>query len=1039
MKHYSSFPLRNVLAMQFIIIALAPILLAALFLFLLMIPQIKERDVSIAQIPFQIENKLNEQAELLLDLSVKLKDKLSTPPFTQSMPNSVMGNENIFNTIYLLNKNEQITLIFQQHNNLIKSKNSKAISIPASHIFSLDKNTTQAYWTDTFLSPVTNDHSCAYVIPFGDQLLIGEISSAQLSEILKKQDFPSLTILLDKKNRIVASNIETTSNETLASLLKNSFSAVPIHVEKPGLYKLEDFNIYGTQTIIRNIPWSLYIALPSHSFIENVRTYASFFFFCIATSFILALLSSFYFSRPLIRRILAYTKNIREIAGGSYPTIPVNDRVLEIAHFAQNLQEMSITIQEKENGSHKVMSHYLDTIKMIESVIVVLDPNLVITHVNEPSRNLFGLEPKNCIGRSFFEFVQPENINQMKERHARWIEQKLQSIVVEDKFIDSNKKLHTVLWNVTLNWDEDGHFTGYTGTGHEFSAWETMQEKLQLAALVYQKSAEAMVVINENNLIISVNPAFEEITGYTSNEVLFQNPSILGSALHNKLFYESIWNTLDTSNSWQGEVWNMRKNGELYAIRLTINTIRTSGKKIYRRIALFSDITEQKLTEKIIWQQNYFDSLTGLPNRNFLNRELSQIKRINIPTALMFLDLDRFKHINETHGYITGDLLLQETAHRLQNCTRKTDTIIRLGSDKFVILLRELPTLDEVKHIGKAILSELSEFFFINNAVIHLSANIGVAFYPDDATDVDDLLKNAEQAMRTAKREGKNALLYFTHSMQETAQARIQLINDLRQALTNQQFEIMYQPIVEIESGLIRKAEALIRWQHPVKGMINPAEFISIVEDTGMIASFGNWIFQEVASQARIWRNQFHPDFQISINISPSQFRSEGIDFINWISHLQELQLPGNGLVIEITEGLLLEQGDHFKQQLAAFKNAGMEIALDDFGVGYSSPSHLQNFNFDYIKIAPSFIKNLSQSDDSQALCEAIIVMAHKLKLSVIAEGIETIRQREILVETACDFGQGYLYSTPLPATELEQILENNYSLFSLSAQANIA
>ncbi|WAW10696.1 EAL domain-containing protein [Oxalobacter vibrioformis] len=1034
MKRHSSFSLRNVLAMQFIIIAIAPLVMAALFLFFQGTPQENQKIIAAGRIPFQIENTLDEQATLLRDLSISLKNQRNAQFPDARKATRLIEKNGAFDVIYLLSKNGKITPVFQRKTYLDKDKFSKTTSGSIVRTLIPDTNTSEPSWSDAFTSPVTGVPSSAYVIPLADHLLVGEIRSTRLSEILKKQHPSLIWVVLDKNNHAVAAS-DSIFEKVLTSSPPLTLSRLQ---EKTGLFK---FNNDRPEALlpIRKTSWSVFSALPLPTLAENIHQYTPLFLLCIATGIIFSLLFSFFFSRSLSSRILAYIKNTREIARGSYPLIRTDAPIREMAHLSQNLRKMSLTIQEKESGYNHAMSHYRDIIKAIENITVVLSPDLVITYVNEASDDIFGLEPEKCIGRSFLEFVKPGNIETIKERHGRWVEQGLESVTVEDKFIDNNGKPHTVLWNVTLNRDENDVFTGFTVIGHEFSAWKTMQEELQLAALVYQKSGEGMIVFNEENLIISVNPAFEAITGYTSKEVLFSNLSMLGSALHDRLFYENIWNAMDAADHWQGDVWNMRKNGELYTIRLTINTIRTPDNKIYRRVALFSDITEQKLAEKITWQQNYFDSLTGLPNRNFLKQELSRAKKINMPVALMFLGLDGFKHINETLGHMTGDMLLQETAQRLQHCIRETDAAIRLGGDEFAILLRNITNPEEVETIGKTILSGLSEAFFLNNAVIHISASIGITFYPDDATDTDDLLKNADQAMHAAKREGKNTLLYFTRSMQEMAQVRMQLINDLRQALAGHQFEIMYQPIVEIESGLIRKAEALIRWQHPVRGTINPVEFISIAEDTGMITSFGNWIFHEAATQARIWRERFHPDFQISINISPVQFKNEGIDFINWMSHLQELQLPGNGLVVEITEGLLMEKSDHISQQLATFKNAGMEIALDDFGVGYSSLSYLQNFNFDYLKIDQSFIRNLSQSSDNQALCEAIIVMAHKLHLKVIAEGIETIRQREILVEATCDFGQGYLYSTPLPPAEFELILENNYALFNSGFLADIA
>lgn len=1032
MKRHRSFSLRNVLAMQSIIIAIAPLAVAALFLFFQEAPQENRKTIAIGQIPFEIENTLDGQTTLLRDLSISLKNQPYMPPSDIRKKTRLIEKDGAFDVIYLLGKNGQITPVFQRKTYLDKDRFSKNASASIVQTLVPDTNTSEPLWSDAFISPVTDMPSSACIIPLANHLLVGEIRLSRLTEILNQKPTSLIWVALDKHNHVVAASGGIFETSSLPLTLSRFQQAT-------GLFKFKSHDQPETLRPIRKTSWSVFSVLPPPPLAENIRQYTPLFLLCLATGIIFSLLFSFFFSRSLGRQLLGYIKNTREIARGHSPAIQTDAPIREMAHLSQNLRKMSRTIQEKGNGYSRAMSHYLDIIKTIENITVVLSPDLVITYVNEASGDIFGLEPEKCLGRSFLEFVKPDNIETIKERHDRWAKQGLESVTVEDKLIDSSGKAHTVLWNITLNRDENDVFTGFTGVGHEFSAWKNMQEELQLAALVYQKSSEGMILFNEENLIISVNPAFEAITGYTSKEALFSNLSMLGSALHDRLFYENIWNAMDVADHWQGEAWNMRKNGERYAIRLTINTIRSPDNKIYRRVAFFSDITEQKLAEKITRQQNYFDSLTGLPNRNFLKQELSRAKKINMPVALMFLALDGVRHINETFGHMTGNRLLQETAQRLQSGIRETDAAIRLGGDEFAILLRNITNPEEVETIGKTILSGLLEAFFLNNTVIHISASIGITFYPDDATDADDLLKNAGQAMDAAKREGKNTLRYFTRPIQEMRQVRLQLINDLRQALAGRQFEIMYQPVVEIESGLIHKAEAFIRWQHPVRRTINPAEFISIAEDSGIIASFGNWILHETATQVRIWRERFHPDFQVSINISPVHFKNEGIDFINWMTSLQELQLPGNGLVIEITEGLLMEKSDHISQQLATFKNAGMEIALDDFGVGSSSLSHLQNLNFNYLKIDQSFIRNLSQSNDNQALCEAIIVMAHKQHLKVIAEGIETVRQREILLEAACDFAQGYLYSPPLPAAQFELILENNYALSNPDFLADIA
>jgi diguanylate cyclase (GGDEF)-like protein/PAS domain S-box-containing protein len=552
------------------------------------------------------------------------------------------------------------------------------------------------------------------------------------------------------------------------------------------------------------------------------------------------------------------------------------------------------------------------------------------------------------------------------------------------------------------------------------------REALQLAALVYENSSEAIMITDADAAIIAHNPAFTELTGYTANEVIGKKSSILNSGRQNKDFYQAMWNALNTTGHWQGEIWNKRKNGEIYPEWLTINTIYHPDGAVHRRVALFSDISQKKQSEQIIWQQANFDPLTDLPNRRMfhdrLTQEMKKTHRAGLPLALMFLDLDHFKEINDTLGHNTGDLLLIETARRIADCVRESDTVARLGGDEFTVILSEIDDPNCVERIARNIVQKLSEPFQLRDETAYVSVSIGITLYPNDAVAIDDLLKHADQAMYASKNQGRNCYSYFTPSMQEAARNRMRLANDLRGALAAHQFRLFYQPIVELATGVIGKAEALIRWQHPAHGLISPAEFIPIAEETGMIVEIGDWVFREAIRQTAYWRASYHQQFQISINKSPIQFH-RGNRHTEWFEYLQTLGLPGQSMVVEITEGLLLDAGASITEQLLEFRDAGIQVSLDDFGTGYSSLSYLKKFDIDYLKIDQSFVQNLTPHSDDMALCEAIIVMAHKLGIKVIAEGIETTKQRDLLQAAGCDYGQGYLFSRPVPADEFEALL----------------
>lgn len=552
-------------------------------------------------------------------------------------------------------------------------------------------------------------------------------------------------------------------------------------------------------------------------------------------------------------------------------------------------------------------------------------------------------------------------------------------------------------------------------------------ESLRLAASVYEASSEAIMISDANNLIIAVNPAFTTITGYHAEEVIGKNPSILKSGYHDKAFYQAMWHEIETSGHWQGEIFDRRKNGEIYPKWLTINTLFNETGTVQHRIAMATDIGQKKEAEELIWRQANFDFLTELPNRqmfyNHLDQDIKKAHRANQPLALMLLDLDRFKEVNDTLGHDKGDALLIEASDRLRSCVRETDTVARLGGDEFIVILDELDGTANVERVAQDILHKLSEPFYLEADVAYISASIGITFYPNDATEIESLIKNADQAMYAAKSQGRNRCSYFTSSMEWASQMKMQIANDLRGALADDQFWIAYQPIVELSSGDIHKAEALIRWQHPQRGLISPGEFIPIAEDTGLIINIGEWVFREAAKQVLRWRASYHPAFQISINKSPVQFRDESSAYPAWPDQLQQLGLPGQSIVVEMTEGMLMDASDLINNKLLLYRDAGIQVALDDFGTGYSSLSYLKKFDIDYLKIDQSFTRNLRQGSEDLALCEAIIVMAHKLDMEVIAEGIETLEQRDLLIAAGCDYGQGYLFSKPIPADEFETLL----------------
>ncbi len=524
---------------------------------------------------------------------------------------------------------------------------------------------------------------------------------------------------------------------------------------------------------------------------------------------------------------------------------------------------------------------------------------------------------------------------------------------------------------------------------------------------------------------IYVNPAFAEMTVGGRPSLLGKRPSEYPGGQEMELYEQKIREVFETGENAQFELSWHDKNGRETCSHIRLTAEYDASGKITTVIGIGRDITERKEFEKLVWMQANFDDLTRLPNRQMfhdrLEHEAKLSNRSGNPMALLLVDLDHFKEVNDTLGHDKGDQLLIEAARRISVCVRDSDTVARLGGDEFTIILPELADVAGIERIAQEILSTLADPFQIESENIHISASIGISLYPNDTKDLDVLFKNADQAMYAAKSEGKNRFSYFTPVLQENAQMRLFIANELRNALASDQFRVCYQPIVELPSRKIKKAEALLRWMHPSRGMVSPSEFIAIAEESRMIVSIGDWVFREVVHQAKIWSDIPGQFIQISINKSPLQITQEGK--ISWLDYLDQEGLDPRHISVEITESMLLNPSKEVNEKLLKFRDSGIQLAIDDFGTGYSSLSYLKAFDIDIIKIDQSYISHIDINENDLVICQAIIAMAHKLGLKVVAEGVETVAQHEILVEAGCDFGQGFLYSHPLPPDEFEKLL----------------
>lgn len=560
---------------------------------------------------------------------------------------------------------------------------------------------------------------------------------------------------------------------------------------------------------------------------------------------------------------------------------------------------------------------------------------------------------------------------------------------------------------------------------------KNIEQKLQVAAIAFE-SQEGMLVTDANRVILRVNSAFTLITGYSEDEIIGKHPGMLSSGRHDIDFYANMWESIVNTGSWEGEVWNRRKNGEVYPAHLTFTAVKGRDGTIVNYVATLVDITSRKSAEEEIQHLAYYDSLTGLPNRRLLMDRLSQAlvtsARGKGGGAILFLDLDHFKTLNDTLGHDVGDLLLKQVSERLTSCVREGDTVARIGGDEFVIMLEGLSdsifeAARQAEIICEKILNTLNQIYHLNTYEYHSTTSIGATLFRGHEVGADELLKQADIAMYQSKTAGRNAIRFFDPVMQEVINNRAVLERELHKAFDNDQFQLHYQLQVN-NLGQTLGAEALIRWMHPERGMVLPFHFISLAEEIGLILPIGKWVIETACAQLKTWQQHaITKDIVLSINVSAKQFRQA--DFIEQIQDaVNRHGINPSLLKLELTESLLLEDVEEIITTMTTLREIGVQFSLDDFGTGYSSLMYLKRLPLNQLKIDQSFVRDLITDLSDQAIVHTIIAMAKSLSLDIIAEGVETEEQLKFLLNKGCTCYQGYLFSRPLPIVQFEELLK---------------
>ena len=574
--------------------------------------------------------------------------------------------------------------------------------------------------------------------------------------------------------------------------------------------------------------------------------------------------------------------------------------------------------------------------------------------------------------------------------------------------------------------DKNGVCTGAVVFFRDITLEKQQSEYIRLAAAVFAHANEGIVITDINGHIQHINAAVSQITGYEPIEVVGKTPSLFSSGRHSKDFYANMWQCIKHKNEWQGEVWNRRKNGDIYPEWLSVSALRDDYGQVSHYIGVFSDITERKAQEERIRHMAGHDALTGLANRSALEDNFCQLsslsERNGHQLALLFLDLDRFKWINDSLGHHVGDQLLIAVSQRIKETLRESDFLCRLGGDEFVILLPDLTSAREASHVANKVLTTLSTPFTIDAHELNTSFSIGIAVYPNDGRDFNILLKHADNAMYHAKGKGRNTYQFFNKSMHQAAEQRQVFESALRQAIQNNQLALHYQPQTDIH-GKVIAAEALLRWTHPEFGNVPPDQFIPVAEETGLIRSIGEWVLEQACIQLNQWNEKGLQIDSLSVNVALNQLHDR--HFIDrLIARLKQYHIKPNQLMLEFTESQLAKEISQLQTQLQHIQSVGIPLSIDDFGTGYSNLGQLKHLKVNQLKIDRSFIKDSTTNAEDRAIVNAIVQMAHSLNISTIAEGVETAEQWHLLEDLKCDQLQGFHFHRPMPAIEMTALLQ---------------
>jgi diguanylate cyclase (GGDEF)-like protein/PAS domain S-box-containing protein len=705
------------------------------------------------------------------------------------------------------------------------------------------------------------------------------------------------------------------------------------------------------------------------------------------------------FSREYVRRVMSH--------------------IVELASYLSHLSLTNLKLSESRGQMETLINALPDPVWLKDTEGVYLTCNHAFERLlDTPSSAIIGKTDYDFFPAALADFFRQKDREAILASAPR----------VNEEWVAVAGKEKSVLLETTKTSlpGGSGQPAGVLGIAHDITERKRSEEYLHLMSKVFSNSGEAIMITDADQRILAVNREFTKLTGYCEEEAIGKNPKFLSSGNTPKQLYQEMWATLAENDYWQGELWDRRKTGEVFPKRLSISVVRDTEGKIANYIGNFEDITQRKITEDKIKYLAHHDALTGLPNRFSLHERMAQCiafaRRLDASLAVMLIDLDHFKSINDTLGHNVGDQLLIQAAKRIQQSVRDSDIVARLGGDEFVVILSGIEMSTDIVEVASKIVSHVAAPYTIGGHELRTSPSVGICFYPGDATEIDDLIKNADIAMYHAKAVGRCNYQFYTEKMREEVAQRVTLEHELKIAIANGQFVLHYQPQIELGSGKVVGVEALVRWQHPVRGLILPSNFIPLAEETKLIIPLGKWILEAACQQLKRWHDDGLSDLHMAVNLSAIQFQDKKLPELVRQA-LTHSGLDAHHLHLEITESMAMHNPEENIVMMKTLADIGVKLAIDDFGTGYSSLAYLKIFPVDIIKIDRSFVKDIETDENDAAICEITMLLAQKLGMRVVAEGVETAAQRQFLLTLGCQWVQGYFFNQPLPADLLKEYI----------------